>query len=77
MSTEAKDLRLTDAMRSIQRRLGIRTQGEMAREMQMKESTYKLRLRYPGRMTLSEQRRLRVLGQRAHMDLDNLWREVI
>ena len=77
MSTEAKDLRLTDAMRSIQRRLGIRTQGEMAREMQMKESTYKLRLRSPGRMTLSEQRRLRVLGQRAHMDLGDLWREVI
>lgn len=44
MSTEAKDLRLTDAMRSIQRR---------------------------------EQRRLRVLGQRAHMDLGDLWREVI
>lgn len=45
---------ISDFLRLLQRRLAIPSQGAMARELGMTEGTYKMRLRDPRRMTLTE-----------------------
>ena len=50
----AKDEYIGAVMRLTQRKLGLKTQGQMADRLGMSESTYKNRLRRPGELRLQE-----------------------
>ena len=60
---------VSDFLRRLQRRLGISTQGEMAEQVGLTESTYKARLRNPARFSLEELWRVQRVGRRAGMEL--------
>lgn len=60
---------LSDFLRRLQRRLSIRTQGEMAEQLHMTESTYKARLCDPRRLTLTELWQIERVARRAEMTL--------
>lgn len=75
--TNARRLeRLTDFMRRLQRRLGLDTQKDMARELGMSRSTYCLRLRNPEDMRLEELLAVIAAARHAGMEED-FWKEVM
>ena len=61
---------IANQMRMIQRRLGLRTQREMAAEMHMSENTYKRRLSDPATFRLDELWRLETVARNAGAPLE-------
>ena len=64
---ERREEWLSDSMRRAQRRLGLRTQEEFARQLGMTRSTLQARLREPGNMTLNELWRVEAAFRHAGM----------
>ena len=64
-----KEEQISDFLRRLQRRLGIRTQGEMAGQLHMTESTYKARLRDPSRMSFAEWWQIERVARRADLEI--------
>lgn len=60
---------VSDFLRRLQRRLEIRTQGEMAKTLFMSESRYKARLRDPSKLSLEELWLIQTVGRRAGLEL--------
>ena len=65
---ERREEWLSDSMRRAQRRLGIRTQEEFARQCGMTRSTFQARLREMGMMTLAELWRVEAVFRHAGMN---------
>lgn len=59
---------ISDFLRRLQRRLQISTQGEMARELGLTESTYKARLKNPSKFTIIDLWNIQTVGRRAGME---------
>ena len=64
---ERREEWIADSLRRAQRRLGIRTQEEFARQCGMTRSTLQARLREPGNMTLAELWRVEAVYRHAGM----------
>lgn len=60
---------LSQFLRLAQRRLQIRTQGEMAAALGMSESTYKARLKDPSELKVRDLWIILRVGKRAGLDL--------
>ena len=56
-------------LRQLQKRLGIRTQGDMAKELGMSESTYKARLRDPRHLDVGDLWIIDKVAHRVGLDL--------
>lgn len=59
-------------LRILQKRLGLSTQGKMAKELGMTESYYKSRLKDPTKLTIREQLNIYTVGKRAGMDFSEV-----
>lgn len=60
---------ISDFLRRLQRRLSISTQGAMAGQLGMTESTYKKRLKHPDQLTIGDWWQIERVAIRADMKM--------
>lgn len=60
---------ISDFLRRLQRRLSISTQGAMAVQLGMTESTYKKRLKHPDQLTIGDWWQIERVAIRADMKM--------
>lgn len=69
MLERRKTNEISDFLRTLQRRLSISTQGIMASQLGMTESTYKKRLKYPNKLTVDDWWQIERMAIRADMKM--------